>query len=179
MMQIFTERLVLCPISEECLDDVYEYGCDEETGRYMVHWPKSREQVRQFINECVLAMKPEQPKWYELAMQLKQTRKTIGNITLIIKKNIAEIGWISNKRFWNRGYMSEAVKEVIAFAFQNIPYIDRIEATCAEKNAASYRVMEKCGMTRVGREENVKYVKNGTEIVYTKLTYRIEKAALG
>lgn len=169
-----TERLIIRPIAEIDFEDISQYGCDEETGRYMIYWPKSKEQLKVFINFCITAMNSEYPTWYEFVIQLKPTSKVIGNITLQVKEAEAEIGWISNKNYWNKGYMSEAVTEVIKFAFNNLP-ICKIIATCTDKNIASYRVMEKCNMIRIYEENNIKAMKQGFEVTYNKLTYCITR----
>ena len=172
-----TERLIIRPIEETDFEDICQYGCDEETGQYMVHWPKTKMQIKSFINDSIISMGSDYPSKYEFVMQLKSTAKIIGNITLEIKKPEAEIGWISNKAYWNNGYMSEAVNKVVNFAFHDL-LIDRIIATCTAKNISSYRVMEKCNMKRISEEINHKSIRQGIEVTYNKLTYCINKEFL-
>ena len=169
-----TERLIIRPIEYKDYDDICEYGCDEETGQYMLHWPKTREQIKEYIEYCIDSMDYKNPRWYEFVMQLKDTDKVIGNITLMLEDEATEIGWISNKKYWNHGYMSEAAKAVIEYAFQSLG-IHRIIATCTEKNDATWRVMEKCHMTRIKTENNYKVMRRGIEVTYNKLTYCIER----
>jgi len=73
-----------------------------------------------------------------------------------------EIGWISNKKYWNNGYMSEAVNAV------NNLSICKIVATCTDKNIVSHRVMEKCNMKRLSLEKNHKAMRNKIEVTYDK-----------
>ncbi|MFW2488023.1 GNAT family N-acetyltransferase [Clostridium chromiireducens] len=80
---IETERLIISTINEMDYEDICEYGCDEETGEYMIHWPKTREEIREFISDCALSMSLENPTWYEFVTRLKATSKVIGNISLI------------------------------------------------------------------------------------------------
>ncbi len=169
-----TEKLIIRPIEIYDFDDICEYGCDEETGKYMIYWPKTKEEIYEFINKCVDTMNSEKAECYEYVMQLKGRTKVIGNISLVIKDTETEIGWISNKEYWNNGYMSEAVNALIDYAFSTFN-INKIIATCTEKNIASYKVMEKCNMKRILFESNHKSMKNGFEIIYNKLTYCIEK----
>ncbi|MDV4152375.1 GNAT family N-acetyltransferase [Clostridium sp. AL.422] len=174
MDTLITDRLVIRPITEQDYSDICEYGCDEDTGKYMIYWPKSKENIRKFIDECISSMNSNNVTWYEFAIKLKENNKVIGNISLIIKEQFAEIGWISNSVYWNNGYMTEAVREIIKYAFHKL-YITMIIATCTNKNRASYRVMEKCGMTKIKEEKNYKSMKQGIEVKYNKLTYCIEK----
>lgn len=171
---IITERLIIRLIEKDDYDDICEYGCDEETGQFMIYWPKSREQIKEFIDECIASISSDKITWYEFVMQLKDNSKVIGNITLEIKEAEAEMGWISNKEYWNNGYMSEAVMAVIDYAFQHLN-IHRIIATCTEKNIASFKVMEKCNMVKIKTEKNHKSLRHGTEVTYNKLTYCIER----
>jgi ribosomal-protein-alanine N-acetyltransferase len=48
-----------------------------------------------------------------------------------------------------KGYGTEALEMLFAWAF-NLPEVRAIEATIAPWNAASKRMVEKCGMTKVG-----------------------------
>lgn len=171
---MITETLIVRLIEKTDYDDICEYGCDEETGQYMTYWPKTKEQIKEFIDECVSSINSDKTTWYEFVMQLKDGSKVIGNITLEIREAVAVIGWISNKKYWNNGYMSEAVNAVINYAFQPLD-IHRIIATCTEKNVASFKVMEKCNMLNIKTEKNQKVLRQGVEVTYNKLTYCIER----
>jgi ribosomal-protein-alanine N-acetyltransferase len=132
-MMIKTERLTISLIKEIDYEDIFEYGCDEETGQYMIYWPKTKEGISMFINDCIFSMSLENPTGYEFVIRLNKTSKVIGNISLIINHLEAEIGWISNKKYWNNGYMSEAVNAIINYTFNDLAiYI--IIATCTDKN---------------------------------------------
>ncbi len=170
---MITERFIIRPIEETDYNDICEYGCDEETGQYMIYWPKTKEQIKEFIE---FSMKSEPITRYEYVMQLRENKKVIGNITLNLSQGeeTAEIGWISNKLYWSKGYMSEAVKAVIRNAFNNLG-IKKMIATCTDKNIASFKLMEKCGMVRTNIENNHKAVRQGAEVTYNKLTYSISK----
>ena len=169
-----TERLIIRPIEKQDYEDICEYGSDLETGQFMLHWPKSREQVEKFIDNCISKMISDELIWYEFVMQLKVERKVIGNITLEVRELVAEIGWISNKEYWNNGYMSEAVNAIIEHAFSNLG-IERIFATCNEKNVASYKVMEKCNMCKIKTENDHKSYRHGIPVIFDRLIYCIER----
>ena len=48
---------------------------------------------------------------------------------------------------WNQGLMTEAVRAVLVWGFQNHPALKLISTDAMTVNKASIRVMEKCGMT--------------------------------
>ncbi|MCO7319823.1 GNAT family N-acetyltransferase [Riemerella anatipestifer] len=88
---------------------------------------------------------------YIFAIRTKENSKIIGGIDLGIELrfNKAELGyWLDNK-YWNHGYMTEAVKAVINFGFEKLK-LKRIYATHFDFNPASGKVMQKCGMEKEG-----------------------------
>ncbi|HNX15347.1 MAG TPA: GNAT family N-acetyltransferase, partial [Oscillospiraceae bacterium] len=57
--------------------------------------------------------------------------------------------------FHNRGYATEMLAAVIEDLFQK--GYSTVIAGAFENNRASFRVMEKCGMTRIEREDDIFY----------------------
>lgn len=79
--------------------------------------------------------------------------KVAGGIELkqgkdIYKKN-ASLGYWLGQDFWCRGIMTEAVKLVTSYAFENFDVI-RIQANVNANNPASMRVLEKAGFQKEG-----------------------------
>ena len=68
-----THRLVLRPVTTDDFLDICAYGSDEETGRYMLHWPKTPEQIKEYIDECVASMSSTTPIWFEFSVIHKDT----------------------------------------------------------------------------------------------------------
>lgn len=61
----------------------------------------------------------------------------------------AELGYWLGVPYWNHGYMTEAVRRVVAFGFAALG-LHRIQSTALPRNVASWRVMEKAGLRREG-----------------------------
>ncbi len=61
----------------------------------------------------------------------------------------AELGYWLGLPYWNRGYMTEAVRRVVSFGFAT-PGLHRMGARALLRNPGSWRVMEKVGMVREG-----------------------------
>ncbi|MFG5464436.1 GNAT family N-acetyltransferase, partial [Enterococcus faecalis] len=59
------------------------------------------------------------------------------------------MGYVLGEKFWNQGYMSEALTRVINFLFETTD-VNRIEAEHDVNNPSSGRVMKKSGMTFEG-----------------------------
>jgi len=80
------------------------------------------------------------------AIRLKETGRLIGIILYFdVKNGECEIGYGIGSAYWNKGYMTEAVKCFLGYLF----YGKGLDSVCASfftENTASGRVMEKCGM---------------------------------
>ena len=61
----------------------------------------------------------------------------------------AHIGYCIGQTWWHRGIVSEALKAVMDFLFDEVGY-DRIEARHDPRNPHSGGVMTKCGMKYEG-----------------------------
>jgi RimJ/RimL family protein N-acetyltransferase len=55
-----------------------------------------------------------------------------------------ELGFWTGQPFWGKGYASFGVRRVLEFAFRNLR-LERVGSAALESNAASRRVLEKCG----------------------------------
>lgn len=77
---------------------------------------------------------------------------SIGFWKLDKKNGIAEIGYELAPDHWGRGYMTEAIEEVIRFGFDKM-LLEGIEANVDPKNEASGKVLRKMGFiaTRYGK----------------------------
>lgn len=85
---------------------------------------------------------------YNWAVVLKSTNQPIGRIFVInLSEDTAdcEITYEIGKKWWNKGLMTEALKEVIYFLFREVG-IKRIIAYHAKENPASGKVMKHIGM---------------------------------
>jgi RimJ/RimL family protein N-acetyltransferase len=60
-----------------------------------------------------------------------------------------ELGYRLYPAFWGRGLATEGARALIRLAFEQLD-LDRVVATMMADNTGSWRVMEKCGLRRVG-----------------------------
>jgi RimJ/RimL family protein N-acetyltransferase len=88
----------------------------------------------------------------------------------IMKKN-AELGYWLGEKYWGRGIISKAIREIIPWAF-NTYDITRIYARPFGSNMASQKVLEKAGFVLEARiKENI--FKNGANL--DELIYAIRR----
>lgn len=70
----------------------------------------------------------------------------------------AYLGYYLAEKFTGKGYMSEAVRLILRFAFKELK-LHRVEANVQPENLASIAVLQRCGFTREGFSP--KYLKIG------------------
>ena len=94
-----------------------------------------------------------------LAITLKEPALLIGSIGLYIysKHQHAELGYWIGKDYWGNGYCSEAVAEIIKYAFEKLS-LNKIYAHYLCRNQASGKVLLKNGFSKEGFfRQHVKY----------------------
>jgi RimJ/RimL family protein N-acetyltransferase len=78
-------------------------------------------------------------------ISLKDNHQIIGMIDPRIEGPNVGIGYAAGRAHWGKGYIPEATRAIIVWAFQQ-PSIYRVYATTDMENVASRRVLEKVGM---------------------------------
>ncbi|MBN1189873.1 MAG: N-acetyltransferase [Dehalococcoidales bacterium] len=147
-----TERLVLRGFREEDLEAIQEYASDPVVVRYMPWGPNTRQDTLDFIHKVRAARKEKPRTAYDFVLVNRAEDYLIGACGLYIRSaenREGEIGYVLNRRYWNRGYISESARKLVSFGFGELG-LHRIYATCDPDNTGSYRVMEKTGMRREG-----------------------------
>lgn len=163
-----TELLILRRFKITDADDMFEnYASSDNVTKYMTWETHSNIDVtREYLQS--LTKSYSDGKVFDWAIELKNENKVIGSIGA--KKpdeslSKIEIGYCIGEKWWNRGIVTEALKEVIRFFFEEIG-VNRIEAYHDVRNPASGRVMQKCGMKFEGVLRQAYLFKNGVADVY-------------
>lgn len=173
MKQLETKRLILRDFCMEDLDDFYEYasmpGVGEDAGwKHHEDIAISKEVLKNFI-----ASKNE------YAIVYKENSKVIGSlgvynkldITIYENSNQKEIGYVLSKNYWGRGLMTEAVKSVLKYLFNELK-VYAIWCSHFDFNYRSQRVIEKCGFKFI-REEITDVINLKTK--YKSYVYCLQK----
>lgn len=146
-----TERLWLRQWRETDLDPLAEMDADPDVMRYIGDGsPGTRERTAAGLARTRAA-------WDErghglFAAEEIATGELIGWVGLAVPAFLpeimptVEIGWRLRRSSWGRGYATEAAREVLAFAFDEVG-LDRVVSICHIDHHASARVMAKLGMT--------------------------------
>lgn len=93
---------------------------------------------------------------------LKEDRRLIGEAGLFnsySNRQILELGYIIDSRYWNKGYGTEICNGLINYGFERLG-LKKIKARMNSLNKASKKLSEKCGMTLVnsGKEKGIDYL---------------------
>lgn len=148
MKTLETDRLILRAFREEDAADVYAYAQSPNVGP-AAGWPPhdsleaSQRIVRMFIEQ--------DDAW---AIVLKETGRVIGSFGLHkngVRRLEAHksIGYVLGEAYWGHGFMPEAVREVLRYAFEE-EHLLVVSVVHYPFNEKSKRVIEKCGFTYEG-----------------------------
>lgn len=146
-----TPGLKLRKLTMRDANDIFEYACDREVAKY-VSWDFHRSVADSihFIRIILHNYTTGEPSpWGIVYREFNKLIGTIGFHNRSIEHARAEIGYALSSAYWNRGIMTEALREVIRFGFE-VMELNRIEAKCVTENTASERIMIKCGMSYEG-----------------------------
>ncbi len=155
-----TERLILREKTPEDAESMKTYTADEELYRY---WGRH---MTKGEREPLLAFKAKEKRrkngrndHISWGIELKLNRRIVGEVNLFDIKNErqAMIGYRISRSFQGMGFVTEALRRVIRFCFEDTN-IQRIEAEVMVKNIPSNRVLEKCGFTCEGTKRQAKFV---------------------
>lgn len=175
-IKLTTDRLILREFNENDFVAVHAYASDIENIKYMIWGPNSEDDTVEFLVECIENANKNPRKQYDFAVTLKDTGNVIGGCGIYLNDTLDEamLGWVLHKNYWKKGYMTEAGKELVRFAFEELK-LHRLYATCDAENYGSYRVMENIGMRREGHAIKNRKVVGYKDEYHDELFYGILK----
>ena len=153
MIYLQTNRLTIRDYTPEDLEDYFRLYSDRKV---IFYYPQgflktiaeAKRQLDAAINEIG---KADRQKYY-LCIRDRENDSHIGEVGYSIIENTplgkhVGVGYFLLPEYWSNGYSTEALKEVIRFAFEN-DNVFRIKGGCIKENAGSEKVMIKCGMIK-------------------------------
>ena len=151
-VQLETERLILRRFTVDDAKAMFKnWANDDEVTKYLT-WPTHADAS---VSEAIIKLWVESyqnPNHYNWAIIPKEIGKPIGNIAIVKQReetNTVQFGYCIGQKWWNKGYTSEALKELIRFFFGQVG-VNRIEAKHDSRNPNSGKVMQKCGLKYEG-----------------------------
>ncbi|MCL2531130.1 MAG: GNAT family N-acetyltransferase [Oscillospiraceae bacterium] len=143
-----TERLILRRFCVEDASAMFNnWASDSEVNKYLT-WPTHTSvSASQAVIESWLPLY-EKPSHYSWAIELKEIGQPIGSIAAVELRDatkMVHIGYCIGQPWWRQGYMTEALRELIRFFFEEVG-MNRIESCHDPRNPNSGKVMLKCGL---------------------------------
>lgn len=145
MKDIETERLILRDASVDDAEDMFEYAKLEEVTKYLSWKPHISVKDSEKLLEMLGKEAKEKDSYVLKAIVLKENDKMIGTIDARIFGDglkDAEFGYCLNPKYWNKGYMSEALKAFME-ALHKEHGVENVFGSFERENIASKRVMQK------------------------------------
>ena len=168
---IYTDRLILRPITLDDANDMFEYAKLPNVGPNAGWEPHRSLYETTAVIYNMIANKP-QDQLGNWAVVYRSTGKMIGTIELhhYFPCFKAELGYSLNPEYWGLGLIPEAASKVLEFGFEMLQ-LKRIEAGTFLNNYQSQRVCEKIKMTKEGIKKNGYIRYDG--VIYDIIIYAI------
>jgi ribosomal-protein-alanine N-acetyltransferase len=143
-----TDRLILKAVTLKDAPSYKKHFVDYEVIQFLssaVPWPYPEDGVEFFFNNLVL---PRQGKdrWCFGIFLKTNPEELIGCVDLWREPIPENRGFWLGKKYWGQGIMTEAVKPIMDYAFEQLGF-EKLYFTNAVGNKASRRVKEKSGAT--------------------------------
>ena len=147
---LHTDRLDLVEIKQSHLADIYKLFSDENVTRFYNLLPLTNEKEAQKSIDWFQSRFKDKLgiRW---GIAVKGQYNIIGTLGFnnFTKKHRAKIGYDLQTKYWNNGYITEALMAIINFGFNNLE-INRIEAELMQGNVISEKVLKKLGFKNEG-----------------------------
>ena len=156
---------MICKIRKWTLSDAKDLACAISNPHVLdnlrdgIPYPYTEQDGKNFISHILAADEQE-----NFSFAITVDNRVVGSIGVSRQKNVhfrtAELGYYLSEDYWGKGIMTEAVRQICEYVFENSDIL-RIYAEPYAYNTASCRVLEKAGFQYEGTlRKNA--VKNGT-----------------
>lgn len=161
---IETNRLFLREVNIDDASAIFNnWASDKEVTKYLTwNYHKNIETTKEILNIWVNEYKIK--KVFRYGIVLKQTNELIGMIDVPgYDDGNPHIGYCLSRKYWNNGYMSEALGKFIEILFNN--GFKKLLIEACEDNIASNKVIQKCGFKFIKKEEQYFKLKDKKMII--------------
>ena len=151
-MRIETERLLITDFTPDMAEAVHLGSLDEDTRRFL---PDEVFETAEIAAEVIADLMDcyagtEGPFVHPMLAD----GQYVGYVQLVPIENGWEIGYHTVKAYAGLGYATEAVRAVLPVMMEKL-HLTQVAGICDAQNAASLRVLEKCGFRRVFEGEGM------------------------
>lgn len=139
-----TERLILRTFKEDDAEEVFKcWESDPRVAKY-VFWTSHND-----INKTIQWVKKEisnieEDSWYRWCIEEKSTGNIVGTCLIYYEEEVQnyEVAYNLGYDYWGKGYVTEAMKQVLCFA-KNELKLKEVVGRHAKENIASENIMIK------------------------------------
>lgn len=146
-MFIETERLILREMVQSDFENLCKILKDDEV-MYAYEGAFSDEEVQQWLDKQISRYQNDSIGLY--AVILKESGEMIGQCGLTIQhipdRDVIETGYLFEKKYWHKGYASEAAKACTQYAFEKLG-AEEVFSIIRDTNTASQNVARRNKMT--------------------------------
>jgi RimJ/RimL family protein N-acetyltransferase len=161
---LVTERLLLRRSLPEDAEAIAAYRSDPDVYRYQGWERTDAEGIRAELEEMAARAPGEPGGWVQLSVEERESGRLLGDVGLSPadgEPGVIKVGYTIAPAFQERGYATEAVGALAAYAFDRLG-AEVVRAYASAENLPSIRVAEKVGMRLVERFEH----RHGGEISF-------------
>ncbi|HDR7325982.1 hypothetical protein BWGOE3_55050 [Bacillus mycoides] len=154
---IETKRCLLDKIHELDYENIKELYLNQKVRKYL-GGPRKEETIEDILNDM---LNPDENSWYWV-VNSKQTNEFMGVVSLDPHHigNDIEVSYQFLPQWWGSGYATEAVQEIIHYAFNELK-LSKVIAVTQMANTPSRKLLERLHMKlvqtyhRFGSEQGV------------------------
>jgi RimJ/RimL family protein N-acetyltransferase len=137
-----SERLWLTPFAAEDAPAVFDYARNPRVAEHTTWRP------HQSVTDAVgfIELVHRYPSTHCWALRLIKGGPARGAIEFGVEdSSTGSVHYVLAEELWNQGFMTEAVRVVLGWAFATLSPLERVTTTATPGNVGSRRVLEKCG----------------------------------
>jgi RimJ/RimL family protein N-acetyltransferase len=171
--ELVTERLRLRRSVSEDAPAISAYRSDPDVHRFQGWERTDVDAVRAEIEEMARRVPGEFGGWIQLTVENRATAALVGDVGLASfeeEPGVIKVGYTIEPPSQGRGYATEAIRALVAYAFDTLA-ADVVRMHASANNAASIRVAEKAGLRFVERRQ----YRDGDEIWFG-VRYELQRA---
>ena len=153
MVHLQTERLIIRDPLPHDIDDWHRLLSDPVTMYYLPDLiTRSPDESKANLEIAISESQSLSRTKYFFSIEHGETQSFIGTVGYTVTQTtpfgrLVEAGYFILPEYHGYGYVTEAMKEVVRFAFEN-DNVFKVGTGCLSENRASERVMQKCGLIK-------------------------------
>ncbi|MFA6419874.1 MAG: GNAT family protein [archaeon] len=153
-MELETKRLIIRDFKKGDETEIFENISNPKVIQFIgsIPFPYTLKNAEEFVTNQVEEEKKNPRNNYDFAITLKGEDKVIGGIAIkgISYFNLrGEIGYWLGEKYWRKGIMTEALKELLEFIFKELK-LNRVDIDPIADNVASNELIKKLGFNHEG-----------------------------